>query len=410
MKYALVLLILCAGCTFRKEAPKADEKAETTRLQTSVPKINSTPDPAKEQERELQKIMHWFEQMDAVLRESLWVIRQERAPQGKSLFGKMQRAVLIEMKQKLSNKSLFKCDVYSMTRNVKGLNGVPQSAEVFHQCNRKESFVKIGDWDHPNANELTMNFRGGNLAEVLGFATGIFSPKIQCKLKSTENGIIEKFSCENLMFDYNPAKNQVLRFSRFEYEKSSKQILHIKAEVLENLDPVRKIDVDVPMEGAISVTETVIQAPQFVAKEVPATKPSPSATPPRTQLLPGQGQQVPGQPGENPEFAQDQQENPNAQNQIQGQVPQQGRGNRTSGPAQPQTQNPAEVSGQEGVYETNVENPPQEGGAFPPGVQPPQPVYYYPAEHSQQYQQQQQQIPQEQPTPLPEIPREQNTK
>lgn len=277
MKYAVVLLILCASCTFRRETPEAGvEKPQ----QATVPKIISTPDPSKNQDKEQQKILHWFEQMDAILRESLWVVRQERAPQGKSIFGKMQRALLVSLKQKLANKSLFKCDVYSMNRKILGLDGVPQSAEVFHQCSVKESFIPIGDWDHSNHQELSMNFRGGNLSEVLGFATGILSPKIQCKLKSNENGTIEKFSCENLMLDYNPAKNQVLRFVRFEYEKSAKSILHIKAEVLENLDPVRKIEVDVPMEGAISVTETVLQAPEYLAKQVPvAAKASPAVNP-----------------------------------------------------------------------------------------------------------------------------------
>ncbi|WP_413287589.1 hypothetical protein [Bdellovibrio sp. HCB337] len=397
MKYALVMLILCASCTFRKEAAKVEAEKP---LQTPVPKIISTPDPVKNQEREMQKILHWFEQMDAILRESLWVIRQERAPQGKSIFGKMQRALLIEMKQKLSNKSLFKCDVYSMTRNVKGLGGVPQSAEVFHQCNRKESFVKIGDWDHPTANELTMNFRGGNLSEVLGFTTGILSPKIDCKLKSTENGIIEKFSCENLMFDYNAAKNQVLRFSRFEFEKNAKSILHIKAEVLESLEPVRKIEVDVPMDGAISVTETVIQPPEFLAKQVPAATPPPIVKP---QVTPGAQQQ------ENPD-GQNQ-----SQNQEQNQNPQ-GRGGRTSGPVQQQpTPHPEEGSQEfsEGVLpqdQIQQQQQQQEGGGYPPGVQPPQQQYYYPDQQQQQQQPQQPQQPQDQATPVPDIPREQNTR
>lgn len=272
------MLTFCAGCTFKKkEAPPESPVA------TPVPKIKAAhaPDTAKIADKEGQKILHWFEQMDAIFRESLWVIRQEKAPQGKSIFGKMQRALLVDMKQRLSNKSLFKCDVYSMTRNITGLGGVPQSAEVLHQCNTKESFIKIGDWNHGKSDELTMNFRGGNLSEVLGFTTGILSPKISCKLKSTENGIIETFSCDGLMIDYNSAKNQVLRFNQFEYQKNSKNMLYIKAEVLENLDPMRKIEVNIPLEGKITVTETVLQQPEFVAKPVPATPPpAPSIAPP----------------------------------------------------------------------------------------------------------------------------------
>lgn len=269
---SLVVLILCASCTFKKkEAAPVAESAATT----PVPRLKAapTPEPMKLSDREAQKILHWFEQMDAIFRESLWVIRKERAPQGKSIFGKMHRAMLVDMKQKLSNKSLFRCDVYSMTRNISGLGGVPQNAEVMHQCNTKESFIKIGDWNHAKAEELTMNFRGGNLSEVLGFTTGILSPKISCKLKSTENGIIEVFTCDGLMIDYNPAKNQVLRFNQFEYQKNSKNMLYIKAEVLESLDPVRKIEVNIPLEGKITVTETVLQQPEYLAKQVPAPPP-----------------------------------------------------------------------------------------------------------------------------------------
>jgi hypothetical protein len=280
LEYALIVLILCASCTFRKEVVPDLSKDAPAVVATPLPKLSAPPDPAKNIDKELQKILHWFEQMDAIFRESLWVLRKEKPPQGKSIFGKMQRALLVEMKQRLSNKSLFKCDVYSMTRNGVGVGGVPQNAEVMHQCNTKESFIKIGDWHHAKPNELTMNFRGGNLSEVLGFTTGILSPKIRCKLKSNDNDIIESFSCDGLMVDYNPAKNQVLRFNQFEYQRSANSMLYLKGEVLENLDPIRKIEVTVPLEGKIIVIETVLQEPEFLAKRVPPpTTPKPKQAP-----------------------------------------------------------------------------------------------------------------------------------
>ena len=271
----LAMFIMCAGCTFKKKP--AESEAEEPAPAPTV-KVGATPNAMKMADKEAQKILHWFEQMDAIFREALWVVRKEKATQGKSLFGKMHRAMLADMKQKLSNKSLFRCDVYSMTRNISGLGGVPQSAEVMHQCNTKESFIKIGDWNHAKADELTMNFRGGNLSEVLGFTTGVLSPRVSCKLKSTESGIIEVFSCDGLMLDYDPAKNQVLRFNQFEYQKNSKNMLFIKAEVLENLDPVKKIEVNIPLEGKITVIETVLQEPEYIAKPVPATPPPAAAT------------------------------------------------------------------------------------------------------------------------------------
>jgi hypothetical protein len=276
LKTTLALLILCAACTPPKDSPPAVEPAPLRAVQVPALPIKGAVSDKKNQDHELQKVAKWFEQMDAILRESLWVVKKERPPQSKSIFGKMQRAALVEMKEKLANKSLFRCDIYSMSRNIGGISGVPQSAEVLHKCGSKEDFAKIGDWNHPTANVLTMNFRGGNLEDMLGLATSILSPKISCELRSNDNGTIESFSCKGLMIDYDAKKSQVLRFSRFEYERGSQKILHLRAEVLENLDPIRKIEADVPVEGAIQVIETVLQAPQVEAKQVPAPTPPPA--------------------------------------------------------------------------------------------------------------------------------------
>lgn len=402
MKYAIVLLILCAACTFRKNGTEVGATKPTSQTSSTV-QTPAVTDSSKKQEKELEKILHWFEQMDAIFRESLWVIRKEKLPQTKSLFGKFERALRIEMKQKLANKSVFKCDVYSMKRSVMGLEGVPQSAEVFHRCNSKESFTPIGEWNHPRANELTLNFRGGNLNEVLGIATSILSPKIQCTLKSNDNGIIEIFSCSELMLDFDAAKNQVLSFKKFEYRRDNKKMLKIQAEVLENLEAIRKIEVDVPLEGKITVTETVIKAPEFEAKPLPAptAAPAPVAKPnPPTPLINPQEQyhgqiQNPPQPGYDQNQSQNQNQNPNP-NQVQ-QVP------WDQVPGYEQEQFP--------VYDEHGQLLPQQGQGNPsvPGYQGPPPI-------QQEGPRQEGQAPQPQQPPQPdpvvprEIPREQNTK
>lgn len=360
----LIVLIMCASCTSRERDLRTENSIESSAAESDV----ATPSPVlklagaekpgdKPVDRESQKVVYWFEQMDAIFREALWVIRQEKAPQGKSIFGKMQRALLVNMKQKLSNKSLFRCDVYSMTRNISGLTGVPQDAEVFHQCNTKESFIKIGDWKHAKTDELTMSFRGSNLSEVLGFATGVLSPQISCKLKSAENGIIESFSCSGLMLDYNPAKNQVLRFNQFDYQKTAKNMLRIKAEVLESLDPVRKIDVEIPLEGKILVTETVLQEPQFLAKPVPAV--TPLVVKPAS---PGPAQVAPEEAGpERPDAisAEDKYHDQNGQEIDRGENPQE-RGIRHQTP-----EGPPQEGGQESYQEGDFEGhgSPQEEGS-----------------------------------------------
>jgi hypothetical protein len=292
MKYVFVLLILCAACTKHEEAkPVPVTPPPAPKAVTKV-----AENPKSQQDRELQKIARWFEQMDSILRESLWVVRKDRPPLGKSIFGKMRRAILVELKEKLSNKSLFRCDIYSMTRNTPGLSGIPQSAEVMHKCGSRDSFNKIGDWNHPSAKVLTMGFRGGNLEDVLGMATGILSPRISCELKANDNDNIEHLKCEDLMIDYNAKKGQVLKFTRFEYDRGATQILHLNAEILENLQPVRKIEADVPIDGAIQVTETVLSEPMVEAKPLPPTPPNPSPDAKRPNKENPNGQEDPPQP------------------------------------------------------------------------------------------------------------------
>lgn len=266
MKYLVIALIFFTSCTQTQQEKKAVPEKTSSTAGASTAK--------KALDRENEKIKKWFEQMDAIMREAVWVVRKDRPPVGKSIFGKMQRALLIETNQRLSNKSLFRCDSYTMSRQVASEQGVPQTAEVLHRCGSKESYIKIGSWEHPSPNTLKMRFQGGNLEEVLGVATGILSPQITCELSSNETGTIEKFSCSGLMIDYDSKKNQVLKFSRFEYERGAKMVLHLRAEILESLDPIRKIEADVPIEGSILVTETVLQAPMVEAKQVPAVSPS----------------------------------------------------------------------------------------------------------------------------------------
>jgi hypothetical protein len=398
MRYSFVLLIICASCTFKKSPSPA--KPELLQRQTDRALSEQSPSQAPLLhsdhpviDKELEKITRWFEQMDAVSREALWVVKKERPPLGKSIFGKMQRALLVETKQRLSNKSLFSCDVYSMSRTVTSVTGVPQTAESFHRCNSREGFAKFGDWKHLKANELEVNFQASNLSEVLGVATGIFNPKIHCQLKSNDAGIIQTFSCENLMMDYNPAKNQVLKFKRFEFSKVGQQVLHLNADVLENLEAMRKIEADVPIDGAILVTETVLKAPYVAPKTEPV--PSPTIPPPLiqagsetagahgTQSGPqaetGSIERAPGPPGvrgTRPVPAEVLGTRGAPVISIPGQEPGEYHeggplpGEQSASPQQgpgPLMPSEAEVPGvQEGV--------PQQGGALPPGVEPMPPM------------------------------------
>lgn len=201
-------------------------------------------------------------------------------------------------------------------------------------------------------------------------AAGTLSPRIQCQLKSADNGLIERFSCDHLMMDFDLNKNQVLRFTTFEYAKDAKEMLRMRAEVLENLEPLRKIEVSVPKEGKITVKETVLQAPQYAAKKVaPAPSPSPSS------LVPKPAQKLNPPPSLNPELSH--QENPHAPEQgpekdsLQNPESQQQQQQQQQPP--PQDFGPEVFPAAAPAVIPAQEPPNPEGeGLFPPGVQAPQ--------------------------------------
>ena len=72
--------------------------------------------------------------------------------------------------------------------------------------------------------------------------------------------------------------------------------MSLRGQILEQLQPVRKIEADVPMEGKIVVTETDLQAPEVADTSAPAKPPAATTNPDLLQM----GVRVEAPRGQNP--------------------------------------------------------------------------------------------------------------
>jgi len=290
--------LLCGlSSCFSREEKKAEVRPEpvASAIPANKPAKNAK-EPAASKDKSLDALVRYFEQADSIHREAWWVLTSERRPVSKSPFGKVQRALLSSQNIKLSNKSLFRCDRYVVQRDVMGVTGYPQRADIFEKCSEKTAAKKIAQVFVPSENEIQVTFFPENLEEILGLGATVLNRSIPCTLKGNEHLQLVSLKCKDWAQDR--SKEQMIRLDVYDYEKAGKNLIKLRGKVYENLSDTRKIEADVPMEGKIYVTETELYPP-----EAPTPKPSPSpsataaASPsPGATVAPAEPGRVPGAP------------------------------------------------------------------------------------------------------------------
>ncbi|WP_291516211.1 hypothetical protein [Bdellovibrio sp. ArHS] len=267
-----VLFLGLVSCFSREEKPVAVVPAVSAPPQRMKPtKVEETKD------KSVHVFARYFEQADAIHREAWWVLNDERRPVGKSPFGKVQRALLSSQNIKLSNKSLFSCDRYLVQRDVLGLNGFPQKAEIFEKCSEKAPAKRIAQFSAPHDKEIQVTFYPENLQEILGIGSAILNKPIQCTLRGNDKEQLISLHCKEWAQDR--SKEQMVRLDVYDYQKEGRDLIKLRGKVFENLRDIRKIVADIPMAGKIEVTETELYAPPVEPTPVPTPTPSPAKTP-----------------------------------------------------------------------------------------------------------------------------------
>lgn len=251
--------------------------SETSTSEVAVfPKKVMLPAPQlAPKDHELLRLTRYLEQADAVHREAWWVVASEKKVPGKTIFGKIQRALAQELKLKIANKSLFSCDRYTVKREILSAKGYPQKGQVFESCRSKEAAVHLADFEMKTATDANLVFQGQNLGELLGLGTAILNRNIRCAMKGDEEGKLTDLICED--FSQDRSSTESLRFTVYEYHREGKSLLKLRGQVVEALYATRKFQADVPLEGKIEVVETQTLAPEnpppAVAPVVPAALP-----------------------------------------------------------------------------------------------------------------------------------------
>lgn len=240
---------------------RASEKQASQKIQKQVSK--------KKTDLHWSRLVTITRQLDAIDREAWWVLTQKRPPLTFSIFGKVQRAVQSEEGQKLTQKTLFSCDKYALTRKILNPLGFPQKISVFHSCRKDQELIAEIDWKQKEKIEFT--FLPGPLNDILGLNASILGKKIECEVVVDDQAIVQSFSCKNGIKDR--SATEVIELEKYEFKKKDNSQLTLKGQVTEEMRVKRKIETTVPLEGKIVVTETEILPPPGYRRKLPGVKP-----------------------------------------------------------------------------------------------------------------------------------------
>ncbi len=290
------LFLSLSACFSREEKPVTP----VTPPPVVVTKVAET-NPVPQRDRSLDVLVRYLGEADSIHREAWWVLNNERPAVGKSPFGKVQRAFLSSQNIKLANKSLFRCDRYVVQKLPGSAAHFPQNFEIFERCSEKIAAKKIATVKMLSERDVQLVFLSENLEEILGLGATVLSLHIECSFQGDGQGHLQKLKCKDWAQDR--SREQMIRLSVYDYDKSGKNMLSLRGKVFENLTDIRKIEADVPLDGKIFVTETELYPPEPTPtpKPSPAAVVKPAATPAKVllppQIAPHATEQVEGSDG-----------------------------------------------------------------------------------------------------------------
>jgi hypothetical protein len=256
MRSYFFIVLLLAGC-FKQQEVRMTHEPHQAPNQTQVVKRPALAKKEHTYQVQLELVSKLMIQADQIHREAWRVIADEKLASYKSPFGKVARASLLELHGSLLQKGIFQCDRYR-TEFLKAGKEI-----IFYQmcsvsATSKNSGVEFANWSQKSLRSGVLRLQSSALAETLGLATSLFGQKISCEISWTEQNLIEAFTCPRWEQDKGA---QIVRLDIYDYTKDKNQLLKMRGHLIENLQPVRKISADVPLEGKISVVETELIAP-----------------------------------------------------------------------------------------------------------------------------------------------------
>ncbi|MBX2986326.1 MAG: hypothetical protein KF802_00380 [Bdellovibrionaceae bacterium] len=271
MRFAWVLLFIAAltgtGCSRCSPPPPVEGERSDPR---PVPPPEARAAPKAVRDPRLLQMVKLSVQADQILREAWWVLAGEKLPAPRSVFGKVQRAALLRLDGRLATKNVFRCDRYEMKITEK-----PSWSATLAETCVKNSPREFAVWTLESPTSARVEFSPQHLEEVLGLGTSVYGRRLTCRLRWSGEAVLDHLSCPQWEQD---RRHQLLRLEVFEYKREGQALLRLRGRILENLQPVKKIEADVPLEGKIVVTETEL-APPIAVPAAPVKTATPNPPP-----------------------------------------------------------------------------------------------------------------------------------
>ncbi len=230
-------------------------------IQRPVPSLKTPPSEGEKSsakygpglDRRVKNLILLLTQADQIHREVLWVLLKDRPPEGKSFFGKTQRALIQSRGQKLTGKSAFRCDQYDVTFQSGKMTGLPLSFTFFEICSKSQGPKKFATLQMSSEGKFIAKYESEGLEEIVGIGSSILNKTMTCEVRLQGESVISQLSCDLILHDKN--SEEIYELKKYVYVAGENSLISIEGNLLKNLVAQRKISVNVPLVGKIKMSE-----------------------------------------------------------------------------------------------------------------------------------------------------------
>ncbi len=198
-------------------------------------------------EMQLTKILQFADQIH---RETWRVMTNQNLSLGKSIWGRLARVYLVTKGKVKTKNILYVCDRYLVKKKEK-------ETQILLNCGSQKQMKTLAKMNC-HENHWKVQFNTSELSEVLGLATSILSPKLNCEIK-IQNDKLDSYSCTHYYQDISGQK--MILLDQYSFDKNRPIQIEVEGYYLENLRKTKKLTMKVPIEGQIDVTETFLNKP-----------------------------------------------------------------------------------------------------------------------------------------------------
>ncbi|MFP5519490.1 MAG: hypothetical protein ACLGGX_06275 [Bdellovibrionia bacterium] len=193
-----------------------------------------------------------------------------------TFFYKLQRAVGRLHGVRISNQLVMGCEKYKFDVVPEKLNW--NRLQVFEICLQKPVFLLDLQIQKLNnqIKSAKLMVKTEPLQKLIGLGASLAASEFYCDFVLTERRIRE-MNCRNLA-QQKLSGSHILKIDRFQFKKDQEKVqAQILGQVFDNLMPLRKFEMKIPLTGKIKITETELFPPEDLEVSEPAQVAAPPA-------------------------------------------------------------------------------------------------------------------------------------